>query len=363
VRRPLRPRRSRLLAPLAAAAAVLSLVACSGGDAAPSGAGTGTAVPSARCARNHAAGRITYLTGYQYQASVTILEAVVAEQLGYFDDVCLDVHLQAGTGQQGAQLTAAGRAQLTDLGSQSEVLSAAAGGVRVTGVATFGHVPISTLLTMPSTTDLKQLEGTRLGAKGELPAPLRAMLVANGVDVAKVQQVQVGFDPSVLPRGQVQSLAGYKSNEPLSLADAGVQVREWNPEDYGVAGSFGQVVANPAFAKAHPTAVQDFLRAVLHAHEHCASDVQGCVALAAKLSGSGYDVAHNVAVWKAEQALVASSTPPGQPVGYLDPAQTAAEERTLTAAGQKTPSTTTGLFDDSYLRAVYDGTTLVWPAR
>lgn len=367
-------RRSRLAALAAACTAVLLLSACSVSSDGPSGHGgsvsaSGSGVVDAdRCAKNRDAGTVTYLTGYQYQASTTILEAVAAESMGFFDDVCLDVTLQPGSGDtaQGAQLTAAGRAQLSGVGSAAEAMLAVAGGADVVGVATFGHVPIATLMTEPSVTDLTQLDGTTLGHKGSLPAPLRAMLVSAGVDLGSITQVKVGYDPTVLVRGQVQSLTGYKSNEPLTLAAAGDQVTQWNPEDYGVTGSFGQLIANPAFAKAHPTAVQDFVRALLHAHEVCQTQLQQCVQAAAEKSGSGsgFDVTHNEQVFTTESKLVADSTPAGQPIGFVDPAALTAEGQVLVGSGElESVPDPTSVFDDSYLRAVVgaDGA-VVWPA-
>ncbi|PWJ56310.1 NitT/TauT family transport system substrate-binding protein [Quadrisphaera granulorum] len=369
---PLR-RRSPLAALAAASTAVLLLSACSGSSDEPAGASGGASSASGvidadRCAKNRDAGTVTYLTGYQYQASTTILEAVAAESMGFFKDVCLDVQLQPGSGDtaQGAQLTAAGRAQLSGVGSAAEAMLAVVGGADVVGVATFGHVPIATLMTEPSITDLKQLDGTTLGHKGSLPAPLRAMLVTAGVDLGSIQQVKVGYDPTVLVRGQVQSLTGYKSNEPLTLAAMGDQITQWNPEDYGVVGSFGQVIANPAFAKEHPTAVQDFLRALLHAHEVCQTELQQCVQAAADKSGSsaGFDVAHNEQVFTTESKLVADSTPAGKPIGFVDAAALSAEAQVLVGSGELTtvPDPTT-VFDETYLTAVVgsDGAVL-WPA-
>ncbi|TNM68474.1 ABC transporter substrate-binding protein [Streptomyces sp. NP160] len=365
-------RRSPLAALAAACTAVLLLSACSGSSdapAAPGGSASGSGVIDAdRCAQNRDAGTVTYLTGYQYQASTTILEAVAAESMGFFEDVCLDVQLQPGSGDtaQGAQLTAAGRAQLSGVGSAAEAMLAVAGGADVVGVATFGHVPIATLMTEPSVTDLTQLDGTTLGHKGSLPAPLRAMLVTAGVDLDSVQQVKVGYDPTVLVRGQVQSLTGYKSNEPLTLAAMGDQVTQWNPEDYGVVGSFGQLIANPAFAQAHPTAVQDFVRALLHAHEVCQTQLQQCVQAAAEKSGgsSGFDVTHNEQVFTTESKLVADSTPAGEPIGYVDPAALTAEGQVLVGSGElESVPDPASVFDDSYLRAVVgsDGA-VVWPS-
>ncbi|MBC3761355.1 ABC transporter substrate-binding protein [Quadrisphaera sp. RL12-1S] len=362
-------RRSALGALAAACTAVLLLSACSGSSPAPGQGATASGsgvIDADRCAKNRDAGTVTYLTGYQYQASTTILEAVAAESMGFFKDVCLDVQLQPGSGDtaQGAQLTAAGRAQLSGVGSAAEAMLAVAGGADVVGVATFGHVPIATLMTEPSVTDLKQLDGTTLGHKGSLPAPLRAMLVTAGVDLGSITQVKVGYDPTVLVRGQVQSLTGYKSNEPLTLAAMGDQVTQWNPEDYGVTGSFGQLIANPAFAKAHPTAVQDFVRALLHAHEVCQTQLQQCVQAAAEKSGSGFDVTHNEQVFTTESKLVASSTPAGQPIGFVDPAALTAEGQVLVGSGElKSVPDPTSVFDDSYLRAVVgsDGA-VVWPS-
>ncbi|MGQ7297433.1 ABC transporter substrate-binding protein [Quadrisphaera sp. KR29] len=365
-------RRSTPGALAAACAAVLALSACSGSSDAPGGSGSDApasgVIDADRCAQNRDAGTVTYLTGYQFQASTTILEAVAAESLGFFDDVCLDVQLQPGSGDtaQGAQLTAAGRAQLSGVGSAAEAMLAVAGGADVVGVATFGHVPIATLMTEPSVTDLTQLDGTTLGHKGSLPAPLRAMLVTAGVDVGSITQVKVGYDPTVLVRGQVQSLTGYKSNEPLVLAAAGEQVTQWDPEDYGVTGSFGQLIANPAFANAHPTAVQDFLRALLHAHEVCQSQLEQCVQAAADRSGggSGFDVTHNEQVFTTESQLVADSTPAGQPIGFVDPAALAAEGEVLVGSGElESVPDPASVFDDSYLRAVVgsDGA-VAWPA-
>ena len=379
---PRRPRAARRAAALGGAvAAVLVLAGCTGGDggagpttspgsdaSTPDGSSPGAegaALSPERCAQNEAAGPITYLTGYYFQASAGILEQVAADELGYYDDLCLDVTLQPGTGDtaQNLSLVAAGTAQVTSVGNEAEILAARAGGSDVTGIATLGHVPIATLMTMPDVTDLRQLEGTTLGQKGELPPPIRAMLVNEGVDVDAIEQVVVGFDPSVLPRGQVQSLTGYKSNEPALLADLGEEVTQWNPEDAGVTGSFAAMAVNPAFLAEHPTAAQDFLRASLRAFAHCQEQAQECVDAAAARDQTGtYDVEHNLDVWDAEQRLVASATPAGTPVGYLDPARTATEAADVVAAGLLEPDPdVAAAFDDGVLAEVYDGDTLVWP--
>ena len=351
--------------------AALALAGCSGSSdptPAPSSSGGKQLISKERCAQNKAAGKITYITGFFAQASVGILEEIAAADLGYYRDLCLDVTIQQGNGDTAAnaQLVAAGTAQLSALGNATEVLTARANGSDVVGIATLGHVPIATLMTMPDVTDLTQLDGTTMGTNGGLPAPIQAMLVAAGVDVSSVKQVLANRQTAILPRGQVQSLTGYKSNEPDLLAAQGVKVTRWNPEDFGVSGSFGAMSANPAFVRDHPTAAQDFLRASLHAFEHCEDPAaaQECVDLAAKRDTTGtYDVEHNRQVWATESKLVARSTPEGQPVGFLDPDATRAEAADAVTAGQlEAVPDLAEAFDGATMAAIHDGTTLVWPA-
>ena len=364
-----RPTRTPHRPALAALAAAALLAGCSGpsgdaGDPAPA-ASRGSAVSAERCAQNEAAGTVTYVTGYQFQASASILDPVAAEALGYFDALCLDVRIQPGSGEtaQNAQLVAAGTAQVSSIAGASDVLVNVGNGVDVTAVALFGHVPVATLMTRPDVTDLKQLEGTVLGQKGALPVTIEAMLRTAGVDLAEVEQVVVGYDPSVLVRGQVRSLTGYKSNEPLTLRALGEEVTEWNPEDYGVPGSMATTIVNPAFLAEHPTAVQDFLRAQLHAYAYCEQHAAECVGHAAESSQAGYDVEHNEQVWRTETELVDGSQPAGQPLGAIDVATVRAEAEFLVRMGQlDAVPDVDALVDEDVVAGLYSGTELLWPA-
>ncbi|MEZ0165176.1 ABC transporter substrate-binding protein [Kineococcus sp. LSe6-4] len=351
------------------AAATLLLAGCSGSEQGPAGGSTptgsrGSAVSAERCAQNEAAGTVTYVTGFQYQASASILDPVAAQALGYFDDVCLDVEIQPGTGQtaQNAQLVASGTAQLSSIAGNGDVLVNVSNGVDVQAVAVFGHVPVATLMTEPDVTDLRQLEGTTLGHKGALPVTIEAMLRAAGVDLSTITQVKVGYDPNVLVRGQVQSLTGYKSNEPLTLAAAGEQITTWNPEDYGVPGSMATTIVNPRFLAEHPTAVEDFLRAQLRAYDHCEQHAEECVADAAELARAGYDTEHNVQVWQTETKLVDSSLPPGQVLGQVDDTAARTEGEFLVQMGQipAVPDLTQVLVPD-LVPSLYAEGQLVWP--
>ena len=86
-----RHRAGRRRAATAAASTPASAPAAPHGDAVVAG----EPFPEDRCAANEAAGTITYLSGFDFAATASIIDVVVAEQAGYFDDLCLDVELTA----------------------------------------------------------------------------------------------------------------------------------------------------------------------------------------------------------------------------------------------------------------------------
>src|SRR3546814_6873415 len=205
---------------------------------------------------------------YYYQASSSTLETVAADELRYFDDLCLHVVNQPGTGETGqnTQLLASGQVTFTGV-AQQEVISAQQNCIDILGISAYSNVGLEVLMTRPEVTDLADLDGTILGHKGSMPVTVQAMLAEAGADLDTIEQVVVGYDPSILTRGQVDSLTGFISNEPNLLAAAGEDVTVWRTYDYDVPGSLGALAVNPEFADEHHTAVEDFLRATFHASE------------------------------------------------------------------------------------------------
>jgi ABC-type nitrate/sulfonate/bicarbonate transport system substrate-binding protein len=355
------------------AAAALLATACGSSSTTASGPTTTPSGPSAaavpltgaaRCAANRKAGTITYLTGFAYQADTGILDVIAAKADGYYAAECLDVVIRPGTGDPGtaAQLVSAGRVTMAELGGPSDVLTVTAAGQHVKAIATYGNVPSITLLTNPSITNLRQLEGKTLGYKGAMPPQITAMLTKAGVDVKKVKEVGVGYDPTILPRGQVQALTAYKSNEPIELRDLGDKFREWDPDSFGIRGSFNTIVANPSFASAHPTAVEDFLRATFHAFDGCMADPAPCIAASARLQ-SGYDRSQNLQEWKVQSKEVTSSRLAGRGVGAQSVAQWTPEADLLTQ-DHLLPShpDIAAVLDTTYVAAIEHGRTVVWPS-
>lgn len=358
--------------PLAALATAGLLVATASGCSqetaqADGGTSDAKAISADRCEQNKAAGKVTYMSGYYWQASASILEVIAADALGYFDDLCLDVELQPGPGDtsQNAKLLASGQVTFTAL-SQQDVITSNANGLDVLGISSYSDAGLDILMTKPDVTDLSQLAGKTLGQKGWVPLGVSAMLAKAGLADDAVQQVKVGYDPSVLPRGQVDALTGFISNEPNQLAASGEKVTVWEPADFGIPGSLGAFAVNPAFAEKHPTAVEDFLRAAFHAYQYCAQDahVDECIGYQHKLAGAESDPKHETSVWTTETKVVADNPLPVT-WGSIDPANVSALAGLIAQyMGMDVDAETAATeFDSSFADAVVDDQgQVVWPA-
>jgi NitT/TauT family transport system substrate-binding protein len=355
-----------------AAAVFLGAAACGGSGGAASSGTPGRDISAARCAQNRAAGQVTYLSGYQYQASASILEWVAAAKLGYFSDLCLNVVLEPGTGDtsQNARLLASGRATITPV-AQQDLIQARANGIDIEGVSAYSDAGLEILMTNPDITRLSQLNGQIVGDKGSFPATVQAMMIKAGVQWNSIRVVQEGYDPTVLPRraGGLAGLTGFVSNEPNQLTAAGYKVTVWQPVKFGIPSSLGAMAVNPAFAAAHPAAVEDLLRAAIRAYDYCSATpaaIAQCVGYTAALSGPTYDTKLNEAIWRTETQVVAANPTPGQPLGGMDPANigrlVALLHQYAGLPSGVTASEAAGWFDNSYVTAIYRDGHLTWPA-
>jgi NitT/TauT family transport system substrate-binding protein len=334
--------------------------------AAPAGMAASASISAARCAQNRAAGTVTFLTSFAYAATSGILDVLAAQQLGFFDALCLKVDIEPGS--TNAQLVSAGTAQLAGLGDASSVLVAIDNGAAITGLLTYGNTSAIELITLRSRNikSLAELAGKTIGYK-VAPAPqISAMLVAAHVPIDSVNFVSVGFNPASLANGSVAALIAYKSNEPRLLAAQNTAVTEWDPESFGIHSTFNVLVANRKFAAAHPTAVQDFLRATLHAFawiNQSDANLDRALSFAQTLSTAGFDMAGSRERWRIEARLIATSQPANVPFGHTDDAQWQPEADMLVRAKLVSrPPAVASAHDNSYIDAIYNGKTLVWPA-
>ena len=336
------------------------------GFSGPALAAGAPAISPERCAANKAAGPITFLTSFAFAASAGILDILAAKKQGYFDALCLDVTIQPGSNN--TQLVSAGTAQLAGVGGASDVMVAVDNGAQIVGIATYGNVGAIELITMADSgiKDLKDFVGKTVGYKGAVAPQFSAMFLDSGVDVNAINWVSVGYDPIILPNGNVQGLSAYKSNEPRALEAMGYKITEWDPDKYGIHSTFNTQIANKDWARKNPTAVEDFLRASFHAFDWMAqsdANLDATLAYAASLSDAGYDIPKSKARFKVEQDLITKTQPADTGLGWQDAKQWQPEADALVRFKLvKSAPDLAAEQDDSYVNAIYQGKTLIWPA-
>ena len=276
---------------------IVALAACGSDDAAPipsateasvqSGADVvaGEAFPSDRCDANKAAGTITYLSSFDFAATASIVEVLVAKEKGYFDDLCLDVQVKPSFSTANYPLLAADDAQFSSAGSFSEVVDyATANDAQFVTLTVAGKTGIDALIVKPGVaTTLADLKGTTIGVKGKITPSVAAMLLKAGLKEGTDYTTVLldGFDPKVhIAVPDIVGFPGYKSNEPLQLEAAGIPFRLFDPADDGIPGSFGVLYTNGQFLAEHPTAAQDFIRAAMRGLADAVADPEAAAAIA-----------------------------------------------------------------------------------
>ena len=348
-------------------AATLTLGACSaqtpGGDTAP----TSAAVDTDTCQRNQDAGTITYISGYGYSASAGQLDVFLAQELGYFDELCLDVEINA-SGANGQQLVASGQAQFTALGSASDVMLAAANSKNLTAVATYGSTPPFSIFGNEKLQSLKDLEGGSLGYFINLTPIASAMLDEAGVDVSKVEMVKMtNYDPTVVVRDQVDAIVGYASNQPQSLKAQDLPFSEFLPSDLGVEGTYNVMEVNSRFLDEHREVAADFMRASLKALQYCLDESDACIDTLAKLAednnqGAAFPRDQLARTWEVESAWVRESAG-GNPGVQTEAMWKPEYELVEQYGGVKDLPDIAEMMDADLTADLYDGDTLIWPAE
>ncbi|CAB4874916.1 unannotated protein [freshwater metagenome] len=336
----------------------------------------GKPFPTARCDANKAAGKITYLSSFDFAAAASIVEVLVAKQKGYFDALCLNVEIKASFSTANYPLIAGNQAQFSSGGSFSEVAGFAndTPDADILALAVEGKTAIDALIVKADTaTTVADLKGTTIGVKGKITPSVQAMLAKAGlIEGTDYQTVPVeGYDPKVhIAIPSIVGFPGYKSNEPGQLDRAGISYSLFDPSANGIPGSFGILYTNRAFMTAHPSATEDFMRAAMMGLADAIADP----AAASKIALSFIDSNGNPNYlspegetyrWLTESQLITNTTPAGEPVGLPDAAGLQAEVEayaTIGLFGGKAPDISKR-FDSSVLKAVYAADrTVIWPS-
>ena len=335
----------------------------------------GEAFPADRCAANEAAGTINYLTGFDFAATASIVDVIVAQAEGYYEALCLDVEITSSFSTANYPLIAENDAQFASGGSFSEVVAFAdANDAEFVVTAVEGPTAIDSLIVKPGVAaELGDLAGSTIGVKGKLPPSVAAMLATAGlVENEDYETVLLdGFDPTAhIAIESIDGFPGYKSNEPGALERAGIEFDLFDPLDYDIPGSFGIIYGNQQFIDEHPTAAEDFMRATMLGLAEAIADPEAAANMAVELINSGgnpnfLSPEGEVFRWTTDAALISELTSAGTGfgVGSVDALQN--ELDTYAQVGlfgdADTPQATDYLSD--IIDRVYDADAVViWPA-
>ncbi len=367
-----------------ALACTLFAVSCSSDETADSTTSTigpaveaGKPFPQERCDANEAAGTITYLSGFDFAAAASIVDVLVAEQKGYYDDLCLDVEVLPSFSSENYQLVAGNEAQMASGGSFSEVVSYVSDNTdaELVVVAVEGKTAIDCLIVKEGAAEtLADLRGTTIGVKTRTPVSVNAMLakagLVEGTDYSTI--LLEGFNPlEHIKIPEIVGLPGWKSNEPGRLDRAGVPYTLFDPSAEGIPGSFGVLFSSKQFVTEHPMAAEDFLRATMLGLADAIADPSAASMIAVDfIDNNGnpnfLDSETETFRWQTEAKLVVDTTPSGDPVGLPDNDGLTAEVKAYAEVGLfggKAPNVA-DYYDDSLLRAVYDQSDkVIWPSK
>lgn len=259
----------RLPAALVAAAAVVTLAACS------SGADSATAPTDGTTEITLALGWVTQAEWAGYYA---------AQEQGYYREAGLDVTIRPGGPDVSAeQIVGAGQA---DLGADSfgAVLSAIDQGAPLKSVAQTsarpGYVMVSRKSAgIESPADWK---GKRIGSWSgdqKLYATMAKYGINPDTDVTMVQQ---GFDMAQFLAGEIDLASAYSFNELGQVLAAGVPLSELNVYSFAAdetSVAEDNIFANTAFLDGNRDKVAAFVTASLRGWAYCRDNAEHCVEL------------------------------------------------------------------------------------
>jgi ABC-type nitrate/sulfonate/bicarbonate transport system substrate-binding protein len=321
----------------------------------------------ARCQANKDAGEITFLTGFGFFPAISIAVVLAAEDQGFFDDMCLDVNIQPSVPGESIVLISANVIQFST-NQIGELSQARAQGAQSTIVLNWGHTPVHVLL-VPETSDIMEpadFAGKTIGSVGgTLNAGLQGLLLNGGGLTSDDYEVAGrGYNPFVITEFD-GGIAAFRSNEPDTLNNGGVPVRVFRPEDYGSVGTFAAIQVSTEFARLHPTAVEDWVRAVVMATDWAIQNPEDTVRISEDLSADGgwFEFEHELFRFNEEVKLSLDSTPEGHNFGRVNDSIVAQEVSAMLNFGilESLPNMA-GLYTNQYVDAVYDDAgQIVWP--
>lgn len=356
-----------------------SLVGLGGDGQEPDDGQQGDArTPRTRCELNRAEGPVTFVTGYDFAASAGIIDAVVAQSEGYFDELCLDVRIEPGFAPVNSTLVIEGKAEFGTAGSFAELVNVnVVNEGDLVAILHWGRTAIEAIV-LPADSeveDFSDLCGKSVGIKGDLPYSLRAALSLSGEDASGEplerscfdnEVILEGFDPVAHLEGGIDALPVYKSNEPNILESQNVPFKMLDPSDYEVPSSFGIVFTTRSFLDENYDFVQDVVRALVRGWQFAVDNPEVAVDHAFSMinvfdSQAGLARETELHRWDVESDLVTRFAREGVGLGIPDVELLSSEIASLAEIGVfAQPPDVRSMVNIEVAEGVYNGTELKW---
>lgn len=238
---------------------------------------------------------MVFMAGYKPQANLPFVGVYVAQEQGFFHEENLSVVIEHSPGRgEHLQMVASGKVQVTTQDAAVMLQRRADPGLPLVSIALLGQRGQQAFAALRSNGMLspKDWEGHTVGYKGTPPPDLTALLLAAGADPAKIELVNVGFDPRLLTEGKVDVYPVYKSNEPYMIEGWGYELTLWDPADYGVPSLGLTYVTSETTLSNQPETLRRFLRAALRGIEFARAHPDEAVQAVLKYTGPETDPDH-----------------------------------------------------------------------
>jgi ABC-type nitrate/sulfonate/bicarbonate transport system substrate-binding protein len=223
--------------------------------------------------------RVVFMAGFRAQANLPFVAVYVADAKGFFEDEGIDIEIRHSGSGEHLQLLLANEIDFTT-GTAAQVLRRREEDLPVRAIALFGQrgdqgfiVRADSGIESPS-----DFAGRTVGFKaGVVPPELRALLSSVGLTEEDVDLQAVGFDPRIFMEGQVDVFPVFLDNEPDTVRRAGLDIRVFDPHDYGVATLGLTFLTHQDTVTGDPELVERFLRAALRGAIYAESHVDEAI--------------------------------------------------------------------------------------
>ncbi len=242
-----------------------------------------------------------------------------AKELGYYEDVGIDLEIKPfGLTTDLATVIEKKEADFT-IGRSSLLIKASDGKDIVALGAIFQQSPLILIARGDSGINtIEDLKGKRIMLTNDVKesASVLAMLSSKGLTKEKIQILPHSFNLDDLISAKTDAFIAYASNQPIIMADRGIDYKIFNPKDYGFHFYSDILFTSSAFIKKNPKLTKDFYEATLKGWAYAFSHIVET----AELVHSRYNTQNKTLLQliKEAESLKRLAYDGETPLGYLD---------------------------------------------